>query len=134
MKPISLVSALLLTFASLTHAETVKDREGAVRGEKAKMADDTRWNWNDIDSGFRLAKITGKPLLVVLRCMPCLSCDAKKEGFQKDDILVQIGDLKQRITESAIIGHLLQRHRPGEKLTAIVQRSGKRVELKLPQQ
>jgi S1-C subfamily serine protease len=59
---------------------------------------------------------------------------AKKEGFQKDDILVQVGDLKQRITESAIIGHLLQHHRPGEKLTAIVQRSGKRVELKLPQQ
>jgi hypothetical protein len=47
---------------------------------------------------------------------------------------VQVGDLKQRITESAIIGHLLQHHRPGEKLTAIVQRSGKRVELKLPQQ
>jgi hypothetical protein len=42
--------------------------------------------------------------------------------------------MKQRITESAIIGHLLQRHRPGEKLAAAVLRSGKLLELKLPQQ
>jgi len=59
---------------------------------------------------------------------------AKQAGFQKDDILVQAGDLNQRITESAIIGHLLQHHLPGEKLPAVVLRGGKRMELKLPQQ
>jgi hypothetical protein len=58
----------------------------------------------------------------------------RRRDSRKDDILVQVGDLKQRITESAIIGHLLQHHRPGEKLAAVVQRGGKRVELKLPQQ
>jgi serine protease Do len=59
---------------------------------------------------------------------------AKQAGFKKDDILVEAGDLKQRTTESAIIGYLLQNHRPGEKLPAVVLRGGKRVVLKLPQQ
>jgi hypothetical protein len=92
MKPTSLVPALLLTFAALTHAETVKDREGAVRGEKAKMENDTRWNWNDIDSGFRLAKTTGKPLLVVLRCGPCLSCAGIDASVLQEPELVPLLD------------------------------------------
>ncbi|MBB5033378.1 Trx7/PDZ domain-containing (seleno)protein [Prosthecobacter vanneervenii] len=70
------VPLLILTLAAITsaQAEAVKDREGAVRGDKARMENDPRWNWNDLDGGFRLAKTTGKPLLVVLRCLPCMSC------------------------------------------------------------
>ncbi len=64
----------LMLLSSFTFAETVKDREGAVRNDKATLEVDTRWNYNDIDAGFRLAKTTGKPLLVVLRCVPCVSC------------------------------------------------------------
>ncbi|HAL71052.1 MAG TPA: peptidase [Verrucomicrobiales bacterium] len=56
------------------YAATVKDREGAVRADRAAMENDKRWAYNDIESGFRQAKLTGKPLLVVLRCVPCLSC------------------------------------------------------------
>lgn len=59
---------------------------------------------------------------------------AKKEGFKKDDILIQIGDLKGRLTESAIIGDLLTHHIPGEKIHATVLRGKERVDLKLPQQ
>jgi serine protease Do len=55
-------------------AETVKDREGAVRQDKAAFANDPRWAYNDIDSGFKRASATGKPLLIVMRCVPCLSC------------------------------------------------------------
>jgi len=58
----------------LAHAAAVKDREGAVRGDKAAMENDARWIYNDVDRGFAEAKKTGKPLLVVLRCVPCLSC------------------------------------------------------------
>jgi len=65
---------LLLLFCGPAVAETVKDREGAVRGDKAKMAENTRWIYNDIDAGFERAKATGQPLMVVLRCVPCLSC------------------------------------------------------------
>ena len=59
---------------------------------------------------------------------------AKKAGFKKDDILIQVGDLKQRLTESALIGDLLLHHLPGEKLPAAVLRGKERVELMLPQQ
>jgi hypothetical protein len=52
----------------------VKDREGAVRQDRAAMENDARWIYNDFERGFAEAKKTGKPLLVVLRCVPCLSC------------------------------------------------------------
>ncbi|HCN30311.1 MAG TPA: peptidase [Verrucomicrobiales bacterium] len=66
---------LALLAASLPlPAETVKDREGAVRADKARFENDARWAYNDIESGFKLAQATGKPLLVVMRCVPCLSC------------------------------------------------------------
>lgn len=71
MKRIFLLSLLSV---SLLHADAVKDREGAVRADKAKMEADKRWAYNDIESGFKQAKLTGKPLLIVMRCVPCLSC------------------------------------------------------------
>ena len=85
----------LLTFLSLAAfapAATVKDREGAVRNDKAKMENDPRWNWNDIDSGFRLAKTTGKPLLVVLRCLPCMSCAGIDASVLEEPDLVPLLD------------------------------------------
>lgn len=65
---------LFLTLVALAPAAAVKDREGAVRADKARMENDARWRYNDVESGFAEAKRTGKPLLVVLRCIPCLSC------------------------------------------------------------
>jgi hypothetical protein len=65
---------LLTVCATFSFAETVKDREGAVRKDRATMENDARWIYNDFERGFAEAKRTGKPLLVVLRCVPCLSC------------------------------------------------------------
>jgi hypothetical protein len=64
----------LVLGVGVSHAAAVKDREGAVRGDKAAMENDARWIYNEVDRGFAEAKKTGKPLLVVLRCVPCLSC------------------------------------------------------------
>ena len=66
------LTGILLT--SFSFAETVKDREGSVRKDKAAMENDARWGYNDVDRGFAEARRTGKPLLVVLRCVPCLAC------------------------------------------------------------
>jgi len=63
-----------LGFLATLSAETVKDREGAVRGDKAKMEGSERWIYNDLQAGFAEAEKTGKPLMVVLRCVPCLAC------------------------------------------------------------
>ena len=87
----SLPLALSL-FASLSLAETVKDREGAVRNDKATMENDPRWNYNDVKSGFAQAKRTGKPLLVVLRCVPCLSCAGIDAQVLEEKALVPLLD------------------------------------------
>ena len=55
-------------------ADTVKDRAGAVRNDRLAMEKDARWIYNDWQRGFDEAKSKGKPLLVVLRCVPCLAC------------------------------------------------------------
>ena len=67
-----LLASALLT--STSFAQAVKDREAAVRTDKATMEKDTRWIYNDVQKGLVEAKWRGKPLLVVLRCVPCLSC------------------------------------------------------------
>lgn len=64
----------ILAAVSFVHAESVKDREGAVRADKARMEHDKRWAYNDLESGFKQAQLTGKPVLVVMRCVPCLAC------------------------------------------------------------
>jgi serine protease Do len=74
-----LFSKLIFSFATVAcaidaRAETVKDREGAVRTDLATMKDDLRWIYNDIDKGFAEAAKSGKPLLIVLRCVPCMGC------------------------------------------------------------
>ena len=66
--------ALGFLVPGMMKAEAVKDREGAVRGDRSKMENDERWIYNDVEKGFEEARTTGKPLLVVLRCVPCLAC------------------------------------------------------------
>lgn len=66
--------ALLAASGSLLLAETVKDREGAVRSDRSAMEMDARWIYNDWEKGLAEGKRTGKPVLIVLRCVPCLAC------------------------------------------------------------
>ncbi len=66
------LAAALLTMRC--HGETVKDREGAVRKDRTALEYDARWIYNDFAAGFAKATATGKPLLVVLRCVPCVAC------------------------------------------------------------
>jgi hypothetical protein len=72
--PLVALSGLLVITGISAPAEAVKDREGAVRQDKAVMEKDAFWIYNGVDAGFAEARRTGKPLLVVLRCIPCLGC------------------------------------------------------------
>jgi serine protease Do len=83
---------LFLALTATTLAESVKDREGAVRGDKTRLENDPRWNWNDPDGGFRLAKTTGKPLLIVLRCLPCMACAGIDASVLDEPSLVPLLD------------------------------------------
>lgn len=56
------------------NADTVKDRDGSIRNDRKQLESGTRWKYNDLESGFAEARRTGKPLMVALRCVPCLAC------------------------------------------------------------
>ena len=78
--PSTLLCAAIVALAAAASAETVKDREGSVRNDRATMEKDTRWIYNDWQQGLAEGKRRGMPVLVVLRCVPCLACagiDAK---------------------------------------------------------
>lgn len=58
-------------------------RDQKVRGDKVKYEAGGFWIYNDLAKGFAEAKSSGKPLLVVLRCLPCEHC------VKLDDELVE---------------------------------------------
>lgn len=59
---------------------------------------------------------------------------AKRAGFQKDDIVVELDGIRERRNEAGLLDHLLTKRFPGEKVRAVVLRDGQRKELDLPMQ
>jgi S1-C subfamily serine protease len=59
---------------------------------------------------------------------------AKNAGFKKDDVIVELAGASDRVTEGELMGRLLQKNFPGEKLKTTVLRGQERVELSLPMQ
>ena len=59
---------------------------------------------------------------------------AKKAGFQKDDVIVEIDGLSQAMTESQLHAHLLRKHFPGEAVKVKILRGSEPKELSLPMQ
>ena len=79
-RPIALSLLCCLLVAGSLAAQT---REQKVRGDKAKVEAAGFWIYNDLAQGFAEAKKSGKPLLVVMRCIPCEHC------VKLDDDLVE---------------------------------------------
>jgi hypothetical protein len=51
-----------------------QNREQKVRDDKKKVEAEGFWIYNDLDKGLAEAKKSGKPMLVILRCLPCEEC------------------------------------------------------------
>ena len=69
MKKPSIVFAgwLFLGVLSLTAAE---DRKERVLNDRKEVETSGNWIYNDLPEGFAEAARTGKPLMVVIRCIP----------------------------------------------------------------
>jgi serine protease Do len=75
VRPLS-VAALAVTFVLLL-PELVfaqKTREEKVRDDKVKVEADGFWIYNNLPKAFEQAKKDAKPIVVVLRCIPCEEC------------------------------------------------------------
>ena len=66
-------AAVLLAVVAASPAQP-QSREQKVRADKQRVEADGFWVYNDLPKAFAEAKTTGKPLLVVLRCIPCEEC------------------------------------------------------------
>src|SRR5262245_16963228 len=66
---------LALTLSIITASSALgQTREEKVLADRKQFEADPLWIYNDLPRGFAEAKKTGKPLLVVLRCIPCEEC------------------------------------------------------------
>ncbi len=59
---------------------------------------------------------------------------AKRAGFRKGDIFIQVGDFKTDMSEAELFANILQQKPKGSKIPTVVLRDGKRVKLMLPTQ
>ncbi len=75
----SLVLACILS-AVLAASGDAQDRRTRVLEDREEFLSKGRWIYNDLERGFAEARKSGKPLLVVLRCIPCDAC----RGFDEE--------------------------------------------------
>ncbi|TWU35004.1 Trx7/PDZ domain-containing (seleno)protein [Novipirellula artificiosorum] len=59
---------------SLVLSASAQTREEKVRADRERVEAEGRWLYNDLDEAYRQARSSGKPILVVLRCIPCEEC------------------------------------------------------------
>jgi hypothetical protein len=71
-----------LTLAGLASAQT---REEQVRNDRKKVEAAGFWIYNDLPKGFAEAKKTGKPMFVILRCVPCVECVKLDDDLVNED-------------------------------------------------
>ncbi|HLU47705.1 MAG TPA: Trx7/PDZ domain-containing (seleno)protein [Planctomycetota bacterium] len=86
----SLVRTLWVALALIASVSSsfAQDRAELVRRDLESFLEHGLWIYNDLDKGFEEARKTGKPLAVVLRCIPCEAC----RGFDE-----QVAELHPRI-------------------------------------
>ncbi len=52
----------------------VNERTKKVLADRTKITAEGFWIYNDMNEAFAQARVSGKPILVVLRCLPCEEC------------------------------------------------------------
>ncbi len=67
-----------------------QDRRTKVLEDRAEVEADGYWIYNDLPRGIEEAKQTGKPLLVVFRCLPCEACAQLDSDVVERDPIVRL--------------------------------------------
>lgn len=70
-------------------AQETKTRDQLVREDLSNFGSLDEWIYNDVQRGFDAARKSGKPLLVVFRCIPCEACAQLDQDIVERDLRVQ---------------------------------------------
>jgi hypothetical protein len=157
MRPLLPGIAVLLACAAGAKADGAS-REEKVRADKARVEASGWWIYQDLPRAFEEARTSGKPLVVVLRCVPCEDC------VKLDDEVVdtdpRLKPLLERFVRARVVGtngldlatfqfdtdqswlvflrretdvlrHALQELAPGARVALRLQREGKVVDVTL---
>jgi hypothetical protein len=71
---VAVVGSLVGMATQISGQEKKKTREMLVRDDRANVEEDGFWIYNDLPKATAEAKKSGKPLLIVFRCIPCEAC------------------------------------------------------------
>lgn len=82
-------------------AQVQNKRETQVRGDIAKFEADESWVYNDWYKAVAEAKKSGKPLMVILRCVPCEACS------EFDDQLVRRVDEVRDLMDQFVCARII---------------------------
>ncbi len=82
----ALVGLLFIPQFALAQKPT---REEKVRADKAEVEAKGFWIYNDLDKAYRLARESGKPILVTLRCIPCEECVKLDDDLVDNDPVIR---------------------------------------------
>ena len=84
------ICCLLVGLAlSTALAQEKKTREQKVREDRTKVEAEGAWIYNDLPQAFNTAKENGKPILVVLRCIPCEECVKLDDDLVDQDPVIR---------------------------------------------
>ncbi len=81
---VMMVCSLVFT-AHISAEEPKKTREQKVREDRVKVEATGYWIYNDLAKGFADAQQSGKPILVILRCLPCEECVKLDDELMDND-------------------------------------------------
>lgn len=89
----------VLVFCSLSFAQT---REQKVKDDKTKNEASGFWHYNNFTKGVDDAKIYKKPMMVVLRCLPCEECVKLDDELMEKDTVIK--SLLEKFVRVRIVG------------------------------
>ncbi|MBJ7494860.1 MAG: thioredoxin family protein [Gemmataceae bacterium] len=89
----------VLVFCSLSFAQT---REQKVKDDKTKNEASGFWHYNNFTKGVEDAKINKKPMMVVLRCLPCEECVKLDDELMEKDTVIK--SLLEKFVRVRIVG------------------------------
>ncbi|MCC9599358.1 PDZ domain-containing protein [Stieleria sp. JC731] len=90
MKKVLALAVMVSFVLAIGNADCLaKDREEAVRGDKRRVEAEGFWMYNEIPGAIEKAKETGKPIVVVLRCLPCEECVKLDDELVDNDPVIR---------------------------------------------